>query len=209
MDSPDAGITPKKPPRCARTPRTGCCHFPAENSPSACRIAGINSSIRSSRRTSFSSRYCTAKSVKLQAPTSKFQRSSKRQNSMDVVSSCGLVFRISLELGAWNLELYRRYLPFTRKRFSRKSKEWERRSDAGAQTFSQLAHFFHPGRAAVIGYFLRRKFIADGDAALPDFFQFRIIDANRNKTVPLPLILAPTDEIVDGFRDLFGCPFHR
>ena len=39
--------------------------------------------------------------------------------------------------------------------------------------------------------------------------QLRIIDANRDKPVPFPLVPVSIDEIVDDFRDLFGCPFHR
>src|SRR2546423_4482758 len=90
-------MTPKKPPCCDKTPRNGCCHLPAENSARTSRIAGISSSIRSSRRTFSSSKYCTAQAVKLQATTSKLQRSSKPQTSN---SSPPEIW--CLELGVWN-----------------------------------------------------------------------------------------------------------
>jgi hypothetical protein len=83
-------------------------------------------------------------------------------------------------------------------------------SGPGPQAIRQLAHFFHPGGAAIIGCLLGWKLVPDGDAALPDFFQLRIVDPNGNEAVPFPLVLAvAVNEIVDRLRDLFGCPFHK
>ena len=56
---------------------------------------------------------------------------------------------------------------------------------------------------------LRWEFVRQREGALPDFFQLRIVDANRGEPVPIPLIAGARHETLESIRDLFACPFHR
>ena len=86
----------------------------------------------------------------------------------------------------------------------------ERTSGSSRPQFArQLPHHFHACRAAIIGRLLRRKFVADRNTSLPDFFQLRIIDSDRGEPIPIPLLAGAAGETFDGVRDLFACPFHR